>query len=1120
LIISIENNNKTQKIRILTKKNYIYFKKQVMKPLLILFTLIISFLSFSNPSPEVVLTTGHNDQINAMVVSANNKYLASAGNNKIIKIWDISSNREFRSISGTNGRIIELAFSEDNIHLVGTTNSEELIVWNVVTGEEVLETKCNSGFYGLSFYNDGNDIVFLDENSNICTINLKTKVKSVLDNELYITNMVVDKTNQLAYVTTHLAELAKFDLQSKTKLTSVKLFDKPIYAYTASKISKDGRYIVNALNDDKVRVFDTKENKFIFTSKKFSAKIMAFEMSPSEPIVYFTLHTGEVVFYDYLKQKKIFDFKDDSFIANCIASYPSGEALLIANYNTIRFFDSKSKKEFKRLEPKVSKILNMAYDQNGKYLAVASDKVNIQIWDLRLNKIVKTIQGFFPCEFSPNGQELVSMSYTTDIAVWDVSNWEKKTEYKTEYELIQKLAFSPDGKYLAGSGFNQVIKIWNRENGELIKKLKGHTHGILALDFHPTKPILASGSHDETVRVWDFMKEKELHQFKDQTVVVSGVKFSPDGNYIATSAWDKTVLIRNTNDWSISKTLLGHTNSIGGIDYNKDGSVLVSFASNNSVSESDNSLIFWDTNTGDKITQIKSHESGITKAFFDLEADYVFSSSDDGTIKISSHNTKDVIATLVSVGANEFMIYTPDNYYIASKNALSAIAFRINGELVSFEQFDIYLNRPDIVAKEIGKSPEQLIKAYKYLYKKRLRKFDLDEGSINLDYQVPSILKETEVPLLTKEEYIKINVKCWDDIYDLKQINVYVNGTPIYGESGILISDKIKSIRKTIDIPLLNGKNVIQISCLNANGAESFYETFEIIKEDDLKKSDLYIATIGVSDYKDTRFTLKYPTKDAKDMIDKLSASTELYNEIHTKMLLNEEVTIEGVQGLLSFFENCKHNDVAILFIAGHGVLNANFDYFYGTYDMDFNNPGERGLAYDEIHLILNKIKAYRKLLIMDTCHSGELDKEEIEEGPEPEVDESDIEFRGAGVSVREKDGFGFENSLELVEDLFSDTRKGSGAIVISSAGGAEYAMESDKWQNGLFTYAFLNGFEITKNSIQVDVFKADYDGNGTVEVSEIRAYVNKSVKEISGGKQIPSSREENISQDYAIFAK
>jgi WD40 repeat protein len=1091
-----------------------------MKYLILIFFIANFFIAMAKSGPEVVLTTGHNSQIDVMTVSADNKYLASAGNNKIIKIWDIASNREFRTISGMDGRVEQLAFSSNNISLVGTTGHGELIIWDVITGEIKFQTKCNSGFKGLSFYNKGTELLFLNENLNLSSLNLKTKVETILSKELSAISMVVDKVNNIAYVMGLKGEMVYFDLKSKLAIKSINVFDKVNFSYTTAKISKNGRYIVNTYSDNKIRVFDTKLEKFIYQSPKYKTKIMAFEMDAINPVIYFSIHTGEVIFFNYLKKEKIHSYKDNSFITSCITTYPEGSVLLVANYNVIRFINIDSKKEFKKFEPKINKVVNMAYDQQGNFLAVASDKINIQIWNLRQNKIVHTLDGFFPCEFSPDGKELITMAYSTNMAVWDVESWEMKEELSTESELIQEIAFSSDGKYVAGSGYQNTIKIWDRVSGKLIKKLKGHTAGILALDFHPTRPILASGSHDETVRIWDFIKEKELQQFTDQTVVVSGVKFSPDGLRLASSAWDKTIFIRKTSDWTIEHILKGHTNSIIGLDYNKNGSVIVSYAGNNSVSKADNSLMFWDTKTGNQIAKVQDHESGITKAFFDLDADYTFSSSDDGTIKITNYKKKKTIATFIAIGKTEFMIYTPENYYMASRNALDGIAFRINGELVPFEQFDIYLNRPDIVAKEIGKTSVNLINAYNYLYKKRLRKYDLDEGNINLDYHVPSLINESPVPLITASESIKITVKCWDDIYNLNQINIYVNGTPIYGESGFRIKEDIKSYRKTLEIPLLDGKNKIQISCLNSNGAESHMESFEVVKEKGDSKNNLYIVTIGVSNYKDDRFNLKYPTKDAKDMIDKLSQSKELYANVIPKILLDEEVTLENFIGLEKFFENCNHNDLAIIFIAGHGVLDANFDYFFGTHDIDFNEPSKRGLAYDRIHELLNKIKPYRKLLIMDTCHSGELDKEEIEEGPDPEVDDGDVKFRGGTVNIIQKNGFGSENTVELTKDLFSDTRKGSGAIVISSAGGAEYAMESDKWHNGLFTYSFLTGFETGKNIYGVDVINADFNKNGMVEVSEIRKFVNNNVDSISEGKQIPSSREDNISQDYTIFVK
>jgi len=1071
--------------------------------------LFYSAFSFAAERPEVVMTTGHNDQINAMVVSDNGNFLASAGNNKIIKIWEVATTMEFRTISGTNGRVDQLCFAPDNIHLAGATTDGELLVWNVVTGETKHKFVASHSSKGLAFISNGDNLVYIGDDNFLRITTLSTgETRSLPDS--YVMSLVVDVKKEMGYSLDHQGNLHYIDLKTLTITKTVQLFNEFNFPFTRGDITQDGKLIAFGFNDDKLRFFDVDQAKFVFTSSKYPGKIVDLEFDDAEPHLYLTSHTGVVQVIDYKLAKVEQEFSEPYFAAQSITCHPKGDILIIANHNIIRFYNLKTQQNFKELGTKMHEIINMAYSQNGNYLAVASNQAKIQIWDLRLNKIVKGIQAFFPCEFTTDGNYLVAMNFTMGLGVWNIETGELVRDLNTDYELIQSLALSKDGKYVAGAGFNGIIKIWELETGKRIADLKGHVGGILTLDFHPTLPWIASGGHDQTSRVWDYSTKKEIKQFTDQTIVINSVKFSPDGKTLATSSWDKTINLRNTSTWETERVLTGHVNMITTIDYNKDGTVLASGASNNSVWEADNSIIFWNTSTGEKLCQIKDHYSGISKVIFDKDADRVFSASTDGTLKISDYKQCGVVATYISVGENDFMIYTPDNYYMASRNALKGIAFRIEDKLVPFEQFDIYLNRPDIVASRIGKSPEQLIKAYNYLYKKRLRQLNMDEGSLNIDYKIPHLLNETQLPITTSEKSVKIWVKAWDDNYDIQQINVYVNDVPLFGELGFRNGGlMVKSMRKEFEIPLIAGVNKIQLSCVNTNGAESLYETIEIIREGDVSKHDLYVVAIGVSDYKDERFKLTYPTKDATDFVTKMKESSALYNAVNVKLLLNEDATAANFKTLSTFFENCTYEDVAIIFIAGHGVLNVDFDYFFGTYDMDFDHPELLGLSYDDIHALLNVIRSYKKLLIMDTCHSGELDKEEIERGPEPELEIGGIDFRAAGVGVREKEGFGFENSLELMQELFSNTQKGSGATVISSAGGAEYAMESDVWKNGLFTYAFLSG---------LSGMAADLNKDGVIRVSEIRAYVNARVKDLSHGKQIPSSREENISQDYIIF--
>jgi WD40 repeat protein len=1048
------------------------------------------------------MTTGHTDQINEMVVSDDGRFLASAGNNKVIKIWEIATTQEYRTISGTAGRTVQLSFSQDNIHLAGTTTNDELNVWNVLTGEEVFEAGCSGNTRGLEFFDEGKKLAFIDDDGHPAVLNIENG--EILKSDYVCLGLQIDRASGLGYNIDQLGNMIKIELNTMTELKSYKLFNKLNVPFAMGDMTNDGRFIVEGFNDDVMRVWDTQEEKMIY-EQKFPSKIVTCQFDQLKPYIYVSTHKGEVGVYDYQKKKHIVSFNEHSMNAQCITDHPLGQIIVMANSTLIRFYDVKRKKFIKELGPKVFTIENMAYDQKGKYLAVASFSagMNIQIWDLSLNKIVRTITGFFPCAFTADGKQLIAAVATTDLGVFDLESGKQVKRLKTNMQIMKEIVVSPDGKKVAGTGYLRNILVWDLEKEKIDMTLSGHTQGVVSLDFHPTKPLLATGSIDATTRIWDLEKKKEIQQFTDQTIAVQGVKFSPDGKYLATGAWDWSVLIRNVEDWSIDKKLEGHVNMVTSLDWNKDGSVLCSAAGNNSVAEADNSLIFWNVQTGQNICQIKDHDADVIKVIFDDANDRVFSASADGTVKLSDYKECKVIATYLAVGGKEFMIYTPDNYYMASKAALKGIAFRIDNQLVPFEQFDIYLNRPDVVAKRIGKSPPQLIKAYNYIYKKRLRKLNLDEGELKIDYQLPKLLNETDVELLTSAETIKLWVKGWDDIYTIMQFNVYVNDVPIFGESGFRPKEKVKSYRKQFEIPLLKGINKIQLSCLNSNGAESLYETIEIIREENEEKHSLFIAGIGVSTYLDDRFNLKYPTKDAEDMVATLKSSSGLYNTIYTKLLLNEEATAAGFNSLMDFFAPCTHEDIAIIFIAGHGVLNVDFDYFYGTYDMDFDKPEENGLAYDKIHEMLNNIKAYRKLLIMDTCHSGELDKEEIEDGG--------IDFRTAGAGVRTKEAFGFENSLELMQDIFSDTRKGSGATVISSAGGAEYAMESDEWKNGLFTYTFLKG---------LTSFRADMNKDNFIAVSEIRAYVNQQVKELSGGNQIPSSREENISQDYTIFGR
>jgi hypothetical protein len=110
---------------------------------------------------------------------------------------------------------------------------------------------------------------------------------------------------------------------------------------------------------------------------------------------------------------------------------------------------------------------------------------------------------------------------------------------------------------------------------------------------------------------------------------------------------------------------------------------------------------------------------------------------------------------------------------------------------------------------------------------------------------------------------------------------------------------------------------------------------------------------------------------------------------------------------------------------------------------------------------------------------------------------------------VETKSGTGLKTSFELSKTLFADVKSSHGAVVISSAGGGEYAIEGREWKNGIFTYCFIDG---VRNK------KADLNNDKKITIAELQHYLSVAVPKITGGRQTPTSRDENLNNNFIIW--
>lgn len=480
---------------------------------------------------------------------------------------------------------------------------------------------------------------------------------------------------------------------------------------------------------------------------------------------------------------------------------------------------------------------------------------------------------------------------------------------------------------------------------------------------------------------------------------------------------------------------------------------------------------------------------------------FVTSGSDGWSRIFDWKQKKELIAMYSPDGTDDYLFLTPDNYYKGTKGTFRDIHFAIGTETFNFDQFDLKFNRPDIILQRLGGDPKEIEMMHR-AWLKRVKRMGFTPEQLSDEIHVPEsfILNANDLPRETTQQKIKLKLSASDSKYRLKRMMLYLNGVPMLSRHGLDVSKKnVDKYEMDYELELATGSNEITFSCINEKGAESNRKNVIInYTPTDHSMPDLYIVALGVSKYSQDGFNLQYAEKDAHDFVKLMTTSLKSkFNKIFTLCLTDAEVTKNSVSQVKTFVNQSLRDDVVLLYYAGHGLLDSKLDYYLSTYNVDFNDPSQDGISFEQVEEWFDGIAALNRCCFIDACHSGELDKDDLLSETKVSVPEGNITFRNAAPTQRiVRQGARQVNSL--LEDLFIDTRWGIGATIMSSAGGLEAAMEGEEWKNGLFTWCMQKGMTDPK---------ADSNNDGKLTMGEYTQYLKLEVSRLSGGKQQPTMR-------------
>jgi WD40 repeat protein len=449
----------------------------------------------------------------------------------------------------------------------------------------------------------------------------------------------------------------------------------------------------------------------------------------------------------------------------------------------------------------------------------------------------------------------------------------------------------------------------------------------------------------------------------------------------------------------------------------------------------------------------------------------------DGTVRVYDVEKGELLATMIAGTDGEWVILTPEGFFgVSSPKAAGLLSIVRGTEVLGIEQLYQSLYRPDLVQQKLAGDPRGLVR----------------EAARRLDLQ--RILDSGHVPRVAfvshrsgdqaQSDLVTVEASVADQGGGVGRIEWRLNGTtigiveggPAGLDRGALPRDRpAGGLRQ--EIYLDPGDNLIEVVAYNRlNLVASVPASVKLVRAGGQPSSRprLYILALGVNDYFDSRFTLRYAVSDARKLIEGLKESGRgLYDgEPEVVGLFDSDVTVEKVDAAFAALATrVRENDVFIFFGAGHGVTHDG-RYFFLPRDFRFQTVesyGRSAIGQDRWQAWFAAIRARKALLIFDTCESGTLTEDPAAAG-----------VRG-----------GLQQAAAIGRLI-----QATGRLWLTAAAGDRPAREGYNG-HGVFTYALLDALA-----------RADRNSNELVEVSELVGHVDALVPEISyrrwGQRQVP----------------